>query len=118
MTAGPSDQWQWRSAARTDRAVVTLSGELDVNSADELGDLLHAVIQDTPVVDLDLAQVAFLDSTILSVFIRASRTATDAGGSLALLNPTRHVRRVLEITGVLPLFGPDDEPGSVRADAL
>ncbi|MGR6320180.1 STAS domain-containing protein [Micromonospora soli] len=113
----PGDLWQWRSEERADRTVVILAGELDVSSADELRRRLAATIRVRPVVDVDLRGLTFIDSTILSVFIGAHQDATGAGGSLTVLNPTGHVHRVLDVTGVLPLLGPKDEPGPARAEA-
>ena len=115
--SGPDEQWQWHAETHADRTVVRLAGELDVSSADELRELLSDTIRETPVVDIDLTTLTFMDSTALSVLIGAHREAARAGGSLTVRNPAGHVRRVLDVTGVLPLLGPHDEPGTARAYA-
>ncbi|MET8837880.1 STAS domain-containing protein [Micromonospora sp. NPDC004540] len=111
------EPWQWHAETHADRTVVSLAGELDVSSADELRGLLSDTIRATAVVAVDLSALTFIDSTALSVLIWAHQEAAHAGGSLTVHNPTGHVRRVLDVTGVLPLLGPDDEPGTVRAVA-
>ncbi|WP_281492835.1 STAS domain-containing protein [Micromonospora sp. MH33] len=90
-----------------------LTGELDVSSVDEVRGLLTGTIRATPVVDVDLTGLTFIDSTILGALIAAHRDAATSGGCLTLLNPTGHVRRVLTVTGVLPLLGAD-RPGTAR----
>lgn len=65
--------------------------------------------------DVDLAAVTFIDSTVISALVTAHHAATAAGGALTLLNPGGQVQRVLTVTGILPLLGPDN-PGS-RTDA-
>jgi anti-sigma B factor antagonist len=97
--------------------VVRLAGELDISSADELRGLLSDTIRETPVVDIDLSTLTFMDSTALSVLIGAHQEAATAGGSLTVHNPAGHVRRVVDVTGVLPLLGPDDEPGTATSTA-
>ncbi|GAB3328474.1 STAS domain-containing protein [Micromonospora halotolerans] len=109
------DLQQWRAESQPGRTVVTLTGELDVSSVDEVRGLLADTVRATPVVDVDLTGLTFIDSTILGALIAAHRDAASLGGSLTLLNPTGHVRRVLIVTGVLPLLGAD-KPGSARAE--
>lgn len=105
---GPDMLWRWRIQRGAEAVVVTLSGELDLASADDLRDRLTATIELTPVVDVDLAGVTFIDSTVISALVAAHHAAKTAGGRLTLINCTGQVRRVLHITGVLPLPEPDD----------
>lgn len=98
--------WQARTENHPDRAVLTLSGELDLTAIDQFRDLLTTALRANPVVDVDLARLTFLDSTILSVLVTAYQDATAAGGTLNLINPAGHVRRVLTVTGILPLLSP------------
>ncbi|OKI86610.1 STAS domain-containing protein [Micromonospora sp. CB01531] len=94
--------WQSETTVRDGNVVVTLFGELDIAAASPLGDVLQAAIARAPRVQVDLARVSFIDSTVLSAFVNAHGRATDRGVSLALVNPTGHVRRVLAMTGILP----------------
>ncbi|WP_446210416.1 STAS domain-containing protein [Micromonospora sp. IBSANI012] len=69
---------------------------------------MAAAIARTPRVQVDLARVSFIDSTVLSTFVNAHSRAADRGVSLALVNPTGHVRRVLSMTGILPTLSTPD----------
>ncbi|WP_341720517.1 STAS domain-containing protein [Micromonospora sp. FIMYZ51] len=73
-----------------------------------MSDRLTATIAANPIVDVDLAAVTFIDSTVISVLVSAHHAATLAGGALTLLHPTGQVKRVLTVTGILPLLGPDN----------
>ncbi len=87
-------------------------GELDIAAASPLGGgVLQAAIAGSPRVRVDLARVSFIDSTVLNTFVNALGGATDRGVSLALVNPTGHVRRVLSMTGILPLLAEPDSDG-------
>jgi len=80
--------------------VVALFGELDVASSQGLSDELVSLIEGgaTDLV-IDLAKLAFIDSTGLSAILRANRELGE-NGHLVLREPTPLVRQVLEITGL------------------
>jgi anti-sigma B factor antagonist len=84
-----------------DRAVVHLSGEVDLATCPQLRDVLAGLI-DGGIYHLvvDLEQVSFLDSSGIGVLMGAHRRIREHGGSLRLTAPSAHVRRVLELTGV------------------
>jgi anti-anti-sigma factor len=88
-----------------DRAVLTFSGDLDVAVAQRfrqaLIDLMEAGSVD---LDLDLAEVAFLDSHGLSVLLHARKRVVRQGGSLRVVALSPQVRRVLETTGTHDLL--------------
>src|SRR5438309_6341607 len=75
--------------------VLCLAGELDLAAAPELRALISAFFDDHPGqrLVLDLAQVSFVDSTVLGVLVRAVRIAEQAGSSLAVRNPTAAILR-------------------------
>ena len=76
-----------------------LVGELDAATAPHLQ---HRLEEHRGVTRLDLRDVTFIDSSGLRVLLLASR-ASGADG-LALLEPSGHVRRVLEMTGLVDAF--------------
>lgn len=83
------------------RAVVAVGGEVDLETASQLGDhALDALREVSPHVALDLTGVSFMDSTGLKVLLTVSRRAELAGGSFALVGPTRTVRKILSLTGL------------------
>ena len=88
-----------------DRAVVTVGGEVDLETAPQLGDHVLAALQDvSPHVVLDLTGVTFMDSTGLKVLLSIQRRADLANGSFAVVGATRTVRRILELTGLDQTF--------------
>ncbi|REE95140.1 anti-sigma factor antagonist [Thermomonospora umbrina] len=82
-------------------AVISLRGELDIASADDLRRHLHAARRthgDHLVLDLD--DLEFMDSHGLSVIIGCHKAVTAGAGSLALTGARPIVRRTLQITGL------------------
>jgi anti-anti-sigma factor len=87
---------------------VLLSGAIDLAVQPDLRSLLRAAIAASPgVIDLDLAEVTFLDCTGISEFVRGYRDARGHGQPLIVSGPRGIVREVLEVTQVLPLLAPD-----------
>src|SRR5687768_4925542 len=84
---------------RPDIMVVTVEGEIDIDSASRLEGTLGELIDrgDTDLV-VDMAAVSFIDSVGASVLIDAHERAGEAGGSLAVRAPSAPVRRMLSIT--------------------
>jgi anti-sigma B factor antagonist len=81
--------------------VVVARGELDLNAAPELRDLLCGLIElGTTDFVLDLTDATFIDSTTLGVLTGRVRTLRAAGGSLALVCTNDLVLRTIEIAGL------------------
>lgn len=82
--------------------ILTLSGELDLSSAPELE---QAMTEGRPEPGrrllLDLAMLTFMDSTGVSVLVRAKQDADAHGWLIAVRSPTGQVRRLLELVGLL-----------------
>jgi anti-sigma B factor antagonist len=84
---------------------VRLLGELDMSTAPQLREeLLRLVSDGATTVTVDLSELAFVDSTGLSVLITGLKRLRQQGGDLALRSPTPGTRRVLEITGLTEVF--------------
>jgi anti-sigma B factor antagonist len=88
--------------------VIAVRGEIDVQTAGQLLDAVHAAL-DVPVprIVLNLADVRFCDSTGLSVFGYGHRHSTNRGGFLRLAAPTTFLTRVLTVVGIaqqIPVF--------------
>ncbi|MFF0430841.1 STAS domain-containing protein [Streptomyces sp. NPDC004327] len=96
-------------------AVLTVVGELDMETADRLQELLTEQFgQGRRRLVLDLSALDFMDSSGLNVLIKAVNKARESDGDLYLAAPTPAVRRILEITGVTTTIPPHD----AVADAL
>ena len=80
-------------------AVVRLSGELDLHSAPAVRDALTGTIAEAPArLVVDLADVTFVDSTTLGVFVEAGKRLD--GAPMVLAAPGPEVRRALEVSGL------------------
>jgi len=85
--------------------VITISGEMDMNTDDLLTELVEQVAGQRPDrVVLDMAAVRFFCAGGIHTLIRAQTTVTEAGGQLVLRRPSAMTRLVLEITGADRLF--------------
>jgi anti-anti-sigma factor len=80
-------------------ATVSISGEVDLATAAELDECLVDVVTKRPDhLVVDLAQLRFIDCSGAAVLGRARAALLSAGGTMALLSPTRLVRLVLRLT--------------------
>jgi anti-sigma B factor antagonist len=92
----------------TGTAVVTLSGQLDVQTCVMLESALDRLrgAASTRVV-VDLSGVTFCDSVGLSAFVVGHKYCTAAGGYLRLAGPAPFMIRLLQVVGVagpLPIY--------------
>jgi anti-anti-sigma factor len=89
-----------------DGAVITVGGELDFGSAAALRTPLLELAREgrNPVV-VDLADLAFIDSSGLSLLVQAKQRLEAGGHRFELRNAPPAVRRVLEIAGLSALLG-------------
>ncbi len=86
-------------------AVLSLQGELDLDSAPQLRRCVASLVdQGVCQITMDLAELSLLDSTGLTVLVQASKRVRERGGDLALQAPTPGTWRVLEITGLTEVF--------------
>jgi anti-sigma B factor antagonist len=88
-------------------AVMVVEGEHDVYTAPSIGEQLDALLAEgTPFV-IDLTGATFVDSSVLRVLLEARRRAEEKGIGFAVAlgkEESGPVRRVLDITGLLPVL--------------
>jgi anti-sigma B factor antagonist len=85
--------------------VLELAGELDLAVGPRFHELVERVVADTPrLVVVDLAEVGFMDSTMLRELLRAHREVEEGGGRLVVAGAQPTVRRLLELTGTSDVF--------------
>jgi anti-anti-sigma factor len=96
-----------------EEATVTLRGELDVARADEVAALVGRAIESgRPRVTVDMAEVRFIDSTVLRVLLSGHRASDEAGSELSIRGLRGHPRKMVELTALhLTLRLDDSEPG-------
>ncbi|MFI5495148.1 STAS domain-containing protein [Actinoplanes sp. NPDC051859] len=96
-----------------DTIVVAPEGDVDVDNAAALRQVLHQVVdrQDCTRLDVDMSAVTFLDSPGLGMLIAAHRAAAGRGITLRLRDPGPMVRMVLEVTNLHELLtGEQQDP--------
>ncbi len=81
--------------------VIEVSGELDLASSPALEhELEQGAGSSAPVVIVDLRKLEFMDSTGLSVLVRAHQRATESERRFGLVKGPPQVQRLLDLTGV------------------
>lgn len=90
---------------REGRVLLTLYGEVDLESSRELRSALEAA-NDPKVTELaiDLDGLSFMDSTGLQLLVAAAQQARNNDRELILRRVPMHARRLFEVTGMLELF--------------
>lgn len=81
--------------------MISVGGELDLASSPALEEELDRVAASgTQLVIVDLRELEFMDSTGLSVLVRAHQRAEEQGKRFGLVNGSQQVHRLLTLTGV------------------
>lgn len=91
-------------------AVVTVTGEVDLSSAQHLQDEVRAALERSRTVVVDVAGMSFIDSSGLNALVHAHRGAEEAGGELRVRRPTPMFRKLLHITRLETVLVVDEEP--------
>ncbi len=114
------DLWTHTVRWTGDTCRVALSGELDMSGFDDLVHLLVGAAEgaETTAVQVDLAGVSFVDSSGLEALIAGYNAAQAAGCRFTVVRLQPHVRRVLEISGLLPMFSGEDAAAAADPDQL
>jgi anti-sigma B factor antagonist len=95
---------------------VRVRGEVDLSTAPELTEALDAAIRNSRgAFVVDLTDVDFLDSTGLTVFVRARALLGREERDLVIVCPPGPARRVFEITGIDELFAMFDSREAASA---
>lgn len=89
-----------------DRAVLTVSGEVDVYTAPTLREhILTAIGEGASTVVVDLSKVAFMDSTGLGVMVGALKRLRQSEGRLVVVCDSEPVLKIFSVTGLTDVFG-------------
>lgn len=88
-----------------DGPLLRVRGEVDVYTSPALRDELYRLIDGGATnVTLDLADMDFIDSSGLGVFVGALKRIRERDGDLRLRSLQPSTRKVLEITGLTQVF--------------
>ncbi|MGH2930892.1 MAG: STAS domain-containing protein, partial [Solirubrobacteraceae bacterium] len=98
-------------------AVVAVSGELDLASGPELEAELDRITgPDTQLLVIDLRRLEFMDSTGLSILVRAHQRLAEEGCEMGLVRGSPQVQRLLDLTGVAERLRLVDTPEELAGD--
>ncbi|WP_327003283.1 STAS domain-containing protein [Dactylosporangium sp. NBC_01737] len=89
-----------RTSAEDGRAVVSLVGECDLTTREELTTVLLAAVDSAPVIVVDLTALRFIDSSGVHGLVTGHHAAQRQGRRLHVVNAGGAVADVLEMTGV------------------
>jgi anti-anti-sigma factor len=90
---------------RRNQALITLSGEIDLDTAPLVRATLERCLRDgIRAIDVDLTDVTFCDCSGLNAFLYASLRTAGAGGYLRLHYPSPAVEQLFAVTGSGSLF--------------
>lgn len=100
----------------SDRAVLTVHGEVDVYTAPTLRERILTVISEgASTVVVDLSKVGFMDSTGLGVLVGALKRLRQSDGNLIVVCDSEPVLKIFAVTGLTDVFGVvpslDEAPG-------
>jgi anti-sigma B factor antagonist len=88
-------------------AVLSVQGEHDVYTAPTLTEQVEGLIDERVPFVIDLTPATFVDSSVLRVLLEAHRRAEEEGVGFAVAldqDDSGAVRRVLEVTGLIPVL--------------
>ncbi|MFG2373073.1 STAS domain-containing protein [Streptomyces sp. NPDC048504] len=103
--AEPSPYLEIVTHAAGNRTVVTVSGEIDIDTEQTLQHALRLALARSPSgVDLDLTGVGFCDCSGLNVLLRVRRIALTDGKTLGVRALSPWVERLLALTDTSSLF--------------
>ncbi|HLW59644.1 MAG TPA: STAS domain-containing protein [bacterium] len=81
--------------------IIDVAGELDLYTVPRLDEGLRtAAGSPRPLFVVNLARVAYIDSTALKVLTDHHRRAREAGGELAIIAPQPTIAKIFRITGL------------------
>lgn len=99
-------------------ATVTVRGEVDLANADRFESVMHKATTGARRVVVDLGETTFMDSTGLSILIRAGQHLGRPPEAFVVRRPNDLVHRLLHITGVDSLVTIEGcDHASVQPDA-
>ena len=100
-------------------ARLAVAGEIDLSNSDLLHVRLLNVLSTLHPhhIEVDLAEVTFLDCSGLTVLVALSQAAARTGCRLRITNPQPIVRRVLDLTGLLDALTADVDQAPTVATA-
>ncbi|MCH3944048.1 MAG: STAS domain-containing protein [Atopobiaceae bacterium] len=90
------------NSSRTGSACrLAVTGEVDVSNASRLREALDAALGSKPsTIEVDLAEVPYIDSTGIGVLVGSAHRASEQDSGFEVVSPQKNVSRVLTLLGV------------------
>lgn len=89
-----NDQWN-----------IKLSGEMDINSSDEVKKELQDIIdQNIADIEIDCEELSYIDSTGIGVLIGILKKIKKSDKTIVLTNTKDNIKRLFNITGLDKIF--------------
>lgn len=88
-----------------EKVKVSVSGEIDMNTSDELRDvLMDAIDESIYQITVDMQEVNFIDSSGIATLVETMQELNSNNGQLILKNLREDVRSVFEIANLIDVF--------------
>ena len=100
MSDEPISEFSIEEHVRNGQVVITVRGDLDLASADEVGARLASLREAGKPALLDLDQLDFMDSSGLRMVLDAAEASDATGWRFSLTQGTEQVQRLFESTRV------------------
>jgi anti-anti-sigma factor len=101
---GAHPNLEWAIEQKKGVCAVSLIGELDLASCDQLESALSDTVQQAPVVIFNLGGLMFIDSTGLRLLIRWRELVLGWGGHFLLTSMSAPARRLLQVANLTEWF--------------
>ena len=99
-----------------DRRLVAVTGEIDAATGPRLEACIEQALALGPPVVIDLSRATFVDSTGVTVFLRAYFAAGQVPEAVVLAGATGAVRRTLDMTRIADAMTVRDDVGGDESD--
>ena len=84
--------------------LLRLSGDVDIAVKEDLRAQLDAAAAESDMVDIDLSEVNYADSTALGLIIALRNKLRERGGKVRLVAPSKRMCKLLEYAGLNQAF--------------
>jgi len=96
----PPSSLRLETATMSDRVAIAVRGDVDAHTAPQLHAVIKTTLEDCSVIELDMGELGFLDSSGLSVIAGAANDLAPLGGRLLIRQPTPSLLSLLEIADI------------------
>lgn len=98
--------------------LLVLAGEIDIATSGRFRAIVETAVDEGCSLVADMAEVTFMDSSMLRELLRAHRDLAASGRRFLLAAPQAPVRRLLELTGTATLFASAESRDEALSDAV